>query len=99
MNMMLSEIADSMQGILTGEDVAITSVSIDTKTLTPGQLYVAIKGRNFDGNDFVAEAEQAGAIAAIVRKGIKPSVSHISCLLYTSPSPRDRTRSRMPSSA
>lgn len=78
MKMMLSEIADSMQGILTGEDVAITSVSIDTKTLTPGQLYVAIKGRNFDGNDFVAEAEQAGAIAAIVRKGIKPSVSHIS---------------------
>ena len=26
-------------------------------------------------------------------------ITHISCLLYTSPSPRDRTRSRMPSSA
>ena len=29
----------------------------------------------------------------------KPSVCHAVCLLYTSPSPRDRTRSRMPSSA
>ena len=28
-----------------------------------------------------------------------PSIKEISCLLYTSPSPRDRTRSRMPSSA
>ena len=31
--------------------------------------------------------------------GIMPGNIHKSCLLYTSPSPRDRTRSRMPSSA
>ena len=30
---------------------------------------------------------------------VNPSGIHIGCLLYTSPSPRDRTRSRMPSSA
>jgi UDP-N-acetylmuramoyl-tripeptide--D-alanyl-D-alanine ligase len=77
MKMQLSEIATSVRGTLIGEDVAISSVSIDTKALTPGQLYVAIKGLNFDGNDFVAEAEQAGAIAAIVRKGIKPTIPHV----------------------
>ena len=32
-------------------------------------------------------------------RGRRPSVEYIPCLLYTSPSPRDRTRSRMPSSA
>ena len=44
-------------------------------------------------------------IAKIVKKQIenivnkKVNLKHITCLLYTSPSPRDRTRSRMPSSA
>ena len=47
----------------------------------------------------------AQAIVSYVKKGIKISVSGefsmriYNCLLYTSPSPRDRTRSRMPSSA
>jgi UDP-N-acetylmuramoyl-tripeptide--D-alanyl-D-alanine ligase len=70
MKMMLSEIAACVQGKLVGEDVAISSVSIDTRAIKPGQLYVAIKGHNFDGNEFVAEAAQAGAVAAIVHQGI-----------------------------
>jgi len=77
MNMMLSEIAACVQGKLVGEDKAISSVSIDTRAIEPGQLYVAIKGHNFDGNEFVAEAEQAGAAAAIVHQGIKAIVPHI----------------------
>lgn len=70
MNMMLSEIAACVQGKLVGEDVVISSVSIDTRAIKPGQLYVAIKGHNFDGNEFVAQAEQAGAVAAIVHQGV-----------------------------
>ncbi|MGZ5008104.1 MAG: UDP-N-acetylmuramoyl-tripeptide--D-alanyl-D-alanine ligase [Methylobacter sp.] len=77
MTMMLSEIAACVQGKLVGEDKAISSVSIDTRAIKPGQLYVAIKGHNFDGNDFVAEAEQAGAAAAIVHQGVSATVSHI----------------------
>lgn len=69
MNMKLSEIAECVQGQLVGEDDVITSVSIDTRTIKPGQLYIGIKGKNFDGNEFVREAEQAGATAAIVSKG------------------------------
>jgi len=77
MNMMLSEIAACVQGQLVGEDVAISSVSIDTRAIKPGQLYVAIKGHNFDGNEFVSEAEQAGAVAAIVHQGITATIPHI----------------------
>jgi UDP-N-acetylmuramoyl-tripeptide--D-alanyl-D-alanine ligase len=77
MKMMLSDCAEAVQGKLVGEDVAITSVSIDTRAIKPGQLYVAIKGCNFDGNDFVDQAEEAGAIAAIVHKGVKASLPHI----------------------
>ncbi|MDD1644194.1 MAG: UDP-N-acetylmuramoyl-tripeptide--D-alanyl-D-alanine ligase [Methylococcaceae bacterium] len=75
--MMLSECAEAVQGKLIGEDVAITSVGIDTRAIKPGQLFIAIKGHNFDGNEFVVQAEEAGAIAAIVHNGVKSTLPHI----------------------
>ena len=77
MKMMLSDCAEAVQGKFIGEDAAFTSVSIDTRAIKPGQLYIAIKGHNFDGNEFVDQAEQAGACAAIVHKGVKSTLSHI----------------------
>ncbi len=77
MKMMLSDCAKTVQGALIGEDVTFTSVSIDTRAIKPGQLYIAIKGHNFDGNEFVDQAEQAGACAAIVHKGVKVNFPHI----------------------
>jgi len=78
MLMMLSEIAHCVGGRLTGADVAIRSLSIDTRTLRPGDLYVAIKGERFDGNEFVALALQAGAAAAIVHDGVGASLPTLS---------------------
>jgi len=75
--MMLSDCAKAVQGTLIGEDVAVTAVSIDTRAIKPGQLYIAIKGHNFDGNEFVDQAEQAGAVAAIVHKDVKSTLPHI----------------------
>jgi len=47
-----------------------------------------------------ALSEQADSLAGkLVQSGILESGEFRNCLLYTSPSPRDRTRSRMPSSA
>lgn len=77
MKMVLSDCAEAVQGELVGEDVAITSASIDTRSIKPGQLYIAIKGHNFDGNEFVDQAQEAGAIAAIVHKGVKSNLPHI----------------------
>lgn len=45
---------------------AVTGVSIDTRTLQPGDLFVAIKGVSSDGHDHVARAFENGAAAAIV---------------------------------
>ena len=41
-------------------------VNTDTRTLGPGQLFVALKGENFDGNAFALQALEAGACAAVV---------------------------------
>ncbi len=43
-------------------------VSIDTRTLLPGDLYVALRGPNLDGHDYVMEAFTRGAAAAIVAR-------------------------------
>ncbi|MGV8948459.1 MAG: UDP-N-acetylmuramoyl-tripeptide--D-alanyl-D-alanine ligase [Candidatus Paracaedibacter sp.] len=43
-----------------------TGISIDSRTLEPGDLYIAIRGDTHDGHAFVADAFAKGAVAAIV---------------------------------
>ena len=62
----LSELARIGQGQLKGGDIEFTAVSTDTRTLGPGALFVALKGPNFDGHQFVAMAKDKGAVAALV---------------------------------
>jgi UDP-N-acetylmuramoyl-tripeptide--D-alanyl-D-alanine ligase len=47
---------------------AVTGLSIDSRTLAPGDAYFAIKGDVHDGHDFVAAALKAGAALAVVER-------------------------------
>ncbi|MDZ4863685.1 MAG: UDP-N-acetylmuramoyl-tripeptide--D-alanyl-D-alanine ligase [Gemmatimonadota bacterium] len=49
--------------------VAYTQISTDTRTMTKGALFVALKGDRFDGHDHLAAARDAGATGAVVRAG------------------------------
>ncbi len=60
-----ADAAQATGGKLTGE-FAATGVSIDTRTLKPGDLFVALKGENHDGRDYIGKAMEAGAAAALV---------------------------------
>ena len=62
----LSEFARACGGVLAGADRAYTDVVSDSRALTPGQLFVALKGPNFDGGQFVSAALAAGAAGAVV---------------------------------
>lgn len=46
----------------------VYAVTMDTRELKKGALFVAIKGERFDGHTFVAEAEKKGAAAAVINK-------------------------------
>ncbi len=50
----------------------LAGVSTDTRTLAPGELFVALKGPNFDGHAFLARAAAAGAAAAVVAADCRP---------------------------
>ncbi len=45
--------------------IAILRVHTDTRTIRPGDLFVALRGERFDANDFLLEARAKGAVAAI----------------------------------
>lgn len=50
--------------------IEIRGFSIDTRSIKPGDIYVAIQGEQFDGHDFVPQAIEKGAVAVVVSKSI-----------------------------
>jgi UDP-N-acetylmuramoyl-tripeptide--D-alanyl-D-alanine ligase len=54
-----------------GAGARVTGVTIDSRRVEPGQLFVAIAGPHFDGHDFVAEAAAKGAAAALVHREVQ----------------------------
>jgi UDP-N-acetylmuramoyl-tripeptide--D-alanyl-D-alanine ligase len=54
-------------GSLGGNTRDVTGISIDTRTLEPGDAYFAITGNVHDGHKFVAQALEKGAALAVVR--------------------------------
>jgi UDP-N-acetylmuramoyl-tripeptide--D-alanyl-D-alanine ligase len=64
-------VAAAMTGrLVTGDGrTAFAGVSIDTRSLRPGELYVGIRGDRFDGADFAAAATAAGAAGVVVPRG------------------------------
>lgn len=69
LNVDLNWIADKVHGQLkeTGSDAGlhIERVTIDSRQVQPGDLFIAIRGPNFDGHDYAAQAVEAGAQAVL----------------------------------
>ena len=64
--MLLSEATTAMNGRFFGQDCQFTSVGTDSRKIVKGQLFVALKGENFDGHDYAAQAIAQGAAAALI---------------------------------
>jgi len=58
-----------LRGVSASGDGLATGYSIDSRTIAPGELFFAVKGERFDGNDFVEAALARGAAGAVVAKG------------------------------
>lgn len=64
--MWLSELLCVLDAQLIGEDIEFTSVGTDSRSIVQGQLFVAIKGETFDGNQYALQALAQGAAAVLV---------------------------------
>lgn len=61
--------ATSAQALGRNRPTSFQAVETDTRTLTPGALFVALVGERFDAHQFVVDAVKAGAGALVVAKG------------------------------
>lgn len=64
----LSQLAGILGGELKGGDLSLDAVTTDTRKLTPGCLFVALKGERFDAHDFAEQAKEGGAGALLVSR-------------------------------
>jgi UDP-N-acetylmuramoyl-tripeptide--D-alanyl-D-alanine ligase len=63
----LNEIVAATGGrLVNGRELKVTGVSVDTRTLKPGDLYVAIRGKRLDGHQFCEQAVEKGAVGVVV---------------------------------
>lgn len=66
MNWQLAQVAEATGGRLIGADMPLAGVSTDTRAITPGQLFVALRGERFDAHDYLDQAVTAGASALLL---------------------------------
>jgi len=64
----LNELAQILSGELHGQSLTVDAVTTDTRQLTPGCLFVALKGERFDAHDFAEQAKAGGAGALLVSR-------------------------------
>ncbi|UVK92782.1 UDP-N-acetylmuramoyl-tripeptide--D-alanyl-D-alanine ligase [Pseudomonas atacamensis] len=69
----LSALTNALEARLIGADASFDSVSIDSRAIQPGQLFIALTGPRFDGHDYLNDVAGKGAVAALVEREVADS--------------------------
>jgi len=75
MSMMRLSEAASMLGVpYAGPDAEVLRVSTDSRSIQPGDLFIALRGEKFDGGAFATHAMQEGALGAVLYVAQAPDI-------------------------
>ena len=61
----------------TSKSITSTRIATDTRTIKPGDIFLALTGDNFDGHDYIATAIEQGAVAAVVSRPISADIAQL----------------------
>ena len=75
--MNLLDLSEISNGKLFGDSLEVNGFSIDTRTIQSKDVYIALRGENFDGHDFVLDAKEKGACAAVLERPIEINIPHL----------------------
>jgi len=75
--MKLSTAALATQGQHIGEDISFSHVGTDSRSIQPNQLFIALKGENFDGHHFAKSALEQGAAAVMISTAMPDLSPHV----------------------
>lgn len=70
----LAQVSPFLQATRKGADTTFSGISTDTRTLVPGNLFVALQGERFDGHNFLEEAIKQGAACAMVSRPVETTL-------------------------
>ena len=73
----LSELAPALSARLIGGSCEVKNVSTDTRNINAGDLFIALRGENFDAHDFVSKAVMDGAVAVVVEREVDVDVPQL----------------------
>ncbi|MFY8273936.1 UDP-N-acetylmuramoyl-tripeptide--D-alanyl-D-alanine ligase [Pseudoalteromonas sp. SSDWG2] len=73
----LNWLAKALEISLIGDNCDVTNINTDTRTLKQGEVFLALKGPNFDGHKFIDVAEQQGAVAVIVDHQVETNLPQL----------------------
>jgi len=57
-----------------GDNQQVVNINTDTRSICDGEVFLALKGPNFDGHKFIADAKQKGAIGVIVQNAVETDI-------------------------
>ena len=63
--------ASAVDGHVVGDDAVFEQVVIDTRDLHGGELFIALQGEHFDGQDFAQDAKRSGAVAVMANRQLE----------------------------
>lgn len=70
--LMLSNLLEALNySRISMNDIAIVDAQVDSRKIIPGSLFIAIQGEHVDGHDFVSEAFNRGACAALIQHDVQ----------------------------
>jgi len=75
--MSLQQLGEVVGGRCVGTNVSFDTVSTDSRTIEPGALFVALDGERFDAHQFVSQAGDKGAVAALVSRPVDASLPQV----------------------
>jgi UDP-N-acetylmuramoyl-tripeptide--D-alanyl-D-alanine ligase len=83
----VGEIAGAVAGVATADrSMSISSYGVDSRTMSPGGLYVAIRGERVDGHDYAAAAIAAGAVAIMSARQLSDEAGEpLPCIVVDDP--------------
>ena len=73
----LQQLAEITAGKLVGGNLTIDAVTTDTRRITAGCLFIALKGERFDAHDFASDAVKNGAAALLVNQQVAVDVPQV----------------------
>lgn len=76
MNLTLSQLATTLNIKLKGIDCTFSQLSINTRTMSKGDLFIAIKGEHFDGHHYIQDAIKKGA-CGIILESAHPKIDNL----------------------